>query len=131
MSNISAVIAVTTAKVKSICAENKGKLIPNLCKFDDIVGFNLQVTEADLNFRISSFAYPVEDKGPGHFLLVISSCFLNAIVPKDGYYFEQVPTGPVFEYRAAIYAEDEQELTDGIFHNIDLEIENILCRMLQ
>lgn len=127
----SAVKIFATRKLVEIMEECKGKQIPNMWKFDDTVGFTVNITEGDLNFTIQAAAAPVAEAGAGNFLIRIQSTFVGKTVFKQGYNFPPVPVGQMVVMDFPLYAEDEQELTDGIVQIIQDEADNILCQILQ
>lgn len=127
----SAVIQYGTMKVNQIMAERKGKPIPNWWKVEDVQGFGVRVSEGDLNFMITAQAYPVEERGPGNFLLRLVSTFMSSPVAGEGYEFMPMPQGQMLQQDFPIYAVDEQDLQDGIMQLISDEAENILCQILQ
>lgn len=131
MSQTQAIIEFAKTKVFNICEEIKGKQIPNWWKIEDIQGFGFKVTEGSLNFQIGAACYPIEEAKPGTFLVKINAAFLSDPVRKQGFEFLQVPIGAVCEMDFPVYAEDEQELMDGVVQIISDEAENILCRILQ
>ncbi|QGH71889.1 hypothetical protein N1M2_26 [Klebsiella phage N1M2] len=127
----SAVKIFATRKLVEIMEECKGKQIPNMWKFEDTVGFTVNITEGDLNFTIQAAAAPVAEAGPGNFLIRIQSTFVGKTVFKQGYNFPATPVGQMVVMDFPLYAEDEQELTDGIAQIIQDEADNILCQILQ
>lgn len=118
-------------KLVAITQECKGKIIPNMWKYDDTVGFSININEGELNFAIQAAAAPVQEAGPGNFLIRVQATFLNAPVLRDGYSFPAVPVGSMITLDFPLYAEDEQELTDGILQIFQDEAENILCQILE
>ncbi|UQT02623.1 hypothetical protein YUBABA_02110 [Serratia phage vB_SmaM-Yubaba] len=127
----SAVKVFATRKLVEIMEEIKGKQIPNMWKFEDTVGFSINITEGDLNFTVQAAAAPVQEAGAGNFLIRIQSTFTGKAVMKQGYHFPATPVGQMVVMDFPLYAEDEQELTDGIAQIIQDEAENILCQILQ
>lgn len=133
MSKINTVIDFGTMQVRQICEELKGKPFPNWWQIEDMQGFGVQITEGDLNLRLMTVIYPVDEAGPGNFLVKIQAAFMNKDVPAEGggYYHIATPIGAGIEMDAPIVAGDQQELQDGILQWISDEAENILCQMLQ
>ncbi|QBZ70857.1 hypothetical protein pETSU_276 [Edwardsiella phage pEt-SU] len=131
MAATSAVITYATMKLVQIMNERKGKPIPNWWKIEDVQGFGLRVTEGELNFMITAQAFPVEEQGPGNFLVRLVSTFMSAPVGSDGFEFMSMPVGQLLQQDFPVYATGEQELQDGIMQLISDEAENILCQILQ
>ncbi|KAB3419277.1 hypothetical protein F9Z84_07175 [Escherichia coli] len=133
MSKINTVINFGTAQLRQICEELKGKPFPNWWQIEDMQGFGIHITEGDLNLRLMTVIYPVDEAGPGNFLVKIQTAFMGKDVPAEsgGYHFVATPIGAGIELDAPIVAGDQQELQDGILQWISEEAENILCQMLQ
>jgi len=132
MGSTQAVIDYTQRKLREIATECQGKPIPNLYKIDDVIGFGILITEGDLNFSVAITAYPVDEVGKENFLVKVQAMFRNKpVTMPDGYEFVSVPIGTIIELDHALYAEDEQQLIDGILQFLDEEAENILCRIMQ
>lgn len=117
-------------KVAAIATSLIGKQIPNMYKIDDQIGFGIRVTEGELNFGLYVTAAPVEEAGPGNFLFTLSTMFYQPAVIRQGYQFEPVPQGRMVELQYPLYAEHEQELTDGIMQVLIDDCENIICQLL-
>lgn len=126
-----AVITYATMKLTQIMNERKGKPIPNWWKVEDVQGFGLRITEGELNFMITAQVYPVEEEGPGNFLIRLVSTFMSPPVGGEGFEFMSMPVGQLLQQDFPMYAVDEQELQDGILQLISDEAENILCQILQ
>lgn len=132
MGNTQTVIDYTQRKLREIATECQGKPIPNLYKIDDTIGFGILITEGDLNFSVIVSAYPVEEVGKENFLVKVQAMFRNKpVATPNGYEFISTPIGAIIELDHALYAEDEQQLIDGILQFLDDEAENILCRIMQ
>lgn len=131
MSTTTAIIEYAKTKMFNICEELKDKEIPNWWKIQDVEGFGFRVTEGDLNFQVGIACYPVEEEGPGHFLVRLNASFLNTPVKRQGYEFLPTPQGPVCEMDFAVYAEDNKDLVNGVLQIISDEAENILCQILE
>lgn len=118
-------------KVTQIATSLIGKQIPNLYKIEDQLGFGIRISEGELNFGLYVTAVPVEEAGPGNFLFTLGAMFYQPAVVRQGYQFEPVPLGRMVEMQYPLYAEDEQELTDGIMQILIDESENIICQLLE
>jgi hypothetical protein len=130
MSTSDAVKQYAEMKLRQICTESQGKPIPNWFNIEDMKGFGVRVTEGELNFLLSATAYPVDEEGPGHFLVNVQATFLSKPALRQGYEFMPAPVGTSLQIQNAMFAEDEQELQDGILQWIHDEAENILCQIL-
>jgi len=131
MSSTDAVNRYAVDKVKLICQEQLDKPIPNWFNIEDMQGFNFRITEADLNLTFSIVVYPVDEAGPGNFLVKLQATFTNSPVKRQGYEFMPSPLGVGVQLDYALYAETEEELMDGILVWISDEAENILGQMLE
>lgn len=131
MSNTSTIINYAVMKVKSICEEQMGKPIPNWFNIEDMQGFAFRITEGDLNLLNSIVVYPVDEAGPGHFLVKLQSTFTTAPAVRQGYEFMPAPLGVSIEMDYPLYAETEEELQAGILVWLSDEIENILNQILE
>lgn len=131
MGQINSIIDYAVTKLRGICEESTGKPVPNWFKVEDMQGFGLHVNEGELNFQIVTVIYPVEEMGPGNFLIKLQASFMGSPVVRNGYTFIGSPLGAAIELDCAIYAEDEQALQDGVLQFISEEAENILCQILQ
>lgn len=131
MGQTEAVRQYALMKLQDIAETSKGKEIPNWFKIDDMVGFGIRISEGDLNFQVSSTAYPIPNEPAGTFLLTINASFMSRPVSRNGFEFMPVPLSALCEMQFQMFAEDEQELMDGILQVIHDEADNILCRILQ
>lgn len=131
MSQTEAVKQFAIMKVCQICEDNKNKEIPNWFNIEDMMGFNVQITEGDLNFLFGITVYPVDEEGPGHYLVKLQATFMSAPVKRQGYEFLPAPIGNSIQIDQAVYAEGEQELQNGILQWIQDEAENIMCQILE
>lgn len=131
MSQTEAVKQFAIMKVCQICEDNKNKEIPNWFNIEDMMGFNVQITEGDLNFLFGIIVYPVDEEGPGHYLVKLQATFMSAPVKRQGYEFLPAPIGNSIQIDQAVYAEGEQELQNGILQWIQDEAENIMCQILE
>lgn len=131
MKPINTVIEYGTKKLREICEENTDKTIPNWFKIEDMQGFGIDINEGELNLKLSVVVYPVDEAGPGNFLIRLQSSFMSAPVIRNGYTFSPAPVGSGIELDCPIYAETEEGLQNGIWQFISEEAENILCQMLQ
>lgn len=133
MNQTNNIIQFAVHKLREICEENKGKLVPNWWNIEDMQGFGFHITEGDLNLRIMTVIYPVDDAGPGQFLVKLQAAFFGNDIPNEagGYHFIATPIGAGIEFDIPMMAHDQQELQDGIFQHISDDAENILCQMLQ
>lgn len=131
MGQINTIIEYGTAKLREICEDSTGSPIPNWFNVEDMQGFGITIDEGDLNLQLATVVYPVDEMGPGHFLIKLQTSFMSKPVKRNGYNFSPAPIGAGIELDCAIYAENEQALQDGVLQFISEEAENILCRMLQ
>lgn len=83
MSKINTVINFGTAQLRQICEELKGKPFPNWWQIEDMQGFGIHITEGDLNLRLMTVIYPVDEAGPGNFLVKIQTAFMGKDVPAE------------------------------------------------
>jgi tartrate dehydratase alpha subunit/fumarate hydratase class I-like protein len=118
-------------KLRSICRDSQGKPIPNWYNIEDMQGFAIRLTEAELNLTLSVVVYPVDEAGPGNFLVRLQATFTGKPVIQHGFEFMPAPLGIGVQLDQAMYAETEQELMDGILEWIHDETENILCQILE
>ena len=131
MKPINTVIEYGTAKLREIAEANMDKPIPNWFKIEDMQGFGIDINEGELNLKLAVVVYPVEEAGPGHFLIKLQASFMSAPAVRNGYTFSPAPVGSGIELDCPIYAESEEGLQNGILQFISEEAENILCQMLQ
>lgn len=131
MSTVNAIKNLAIAKVTQICEEWKNKEIPNWAKMGDMHAFGFRVTEGELNFQITLAIYPVEEPGPGNFLVHLQTAFMSTPVQRAGYEILQVPIGPAYEFQYAMKADDEPQLQNNVLQLIQDEAENILCQILE
>lgn len=131
MTQTEAVKQFAIMKLCQICEDNKNKEIPNWFVIEGMMGFNVRVTEGDLNFLIGVTVYPVDEEGPGHYLARLQASFISPPVKRQGYEFLPAPIGSSIQIDQAIYAADEKELQNGILQWIHLGSENILCQILE
>lgn len=131
MTDNEAIIKVGTVGIHQAVQQLKGKTIPNMSLVEDTHGFRLVITLSDLNLAISTLAAPVEEVGPGNFLVTLHSYFLNPDVVKDGYTLTGSPSSAIIQMNFPMFAETELELTDGILQLINDESENIICQILE
>lgn len=130
MGQTEAIRKFTVAKLLAISESQKGKQIPNWFQIDDMVGFGIRVTEGEVNFQVGITAYPLENQ-PGHFLIDVNASFMSKPVIRDGFEFLPMALSAIFQMNERIYAEDEQQLQDGMLQIIMDEADNIICRILQ
>lgn len=131
MSQTKTVIQYTEMKLKEIVQASIGKPIPNWFNIEDMQGFGMLITEGDLNFVLNTVAYPVDEAGPGNFLIKLQASFMSPATKRQGYEFTPSPIGTSIELDFPLFAETEQELMDGVLQLISDEAENILCQVLE
>jgi hypothetical protein len=131
MSVTSAVMQYAENKIRSICKASQGKPIPNWFNIEDMQGFAIRLTEAELNLTVSVVVYPVDEAGPGNFLVRTQATFTSKPIIKDGFEFMPAPLGIGIQLDQPLFAETEQELMDGVLEWLHDETENILCQILE
>lgn len=131
MSTTKAVQQYAEMKLRDICKSSQGTPIPNWFKVEDMQGFSFRITEGELNLVFAIVAYPVDEAGPGHFLLKLQATFVTKPIFKDGFEFQPAPLGIGLQLDQAIFAETEQELMDGCLEWIFDETGNIMCQILE
>lgn len=132
MSNANkAIINVMKTATHQAVMQLKGKSIPNMSLINDILAFRMVIVESGVNFAIAPSALPVEEAGPGNFLVKIYATIIgDDVVGPTGCILSAMPISPLLELDFQLYAENQQELTDGILELISDEVENILCQIL-
>ncbi|QZA70536.1 hypothetical protein AH04_52 [Erwinia phage AH04] len=118
-------------KLREICKSSQGKPIPNWHNIEDMQGFSFRITEGELKLVFGITVYPVDEVGPGNFLVRLIGTFVNDPVIRDGYEFQAAPLGLGIQMDHAMFAEGEQELMDGVLEWIYDEADNILCQILE
>lgn len=131
MSTTSAVQRYAEMKLREICQSCQGKPIPNWFNIEDMQGFSFRITEGDLNLVFALVVYPIDEEGPGHFLIKLQGTFCSKPVLKHGFEFQPAPLGIGLQLDQAVYAETEQELMDGCLQWLFDETDNIMCQILE
>ena len=129
MSVTNAVKQFAVMKVAQICAMYKDKELPNWAKFEDMHSWAFRINEGDLNFQVNSALYQVSEAGAGNFLVKLSAALMTSPVRREGFEIMSVPVF-IVELDFQLYAEDEQELQNGLLQLISDESDNILCQLL-
>lgn len=130
MSTTEAVKQYAEMKLRQIVTEQLGKPIPNWFSIEDMKGFGILVSEGELNFLITATVFPVPDEPNGGHLVKLQASFMSKPVIRQGYEFSPVPIGNSVLFDIPLYAEEEQELQDGILQYIYDEASNIMCQIL-